>query len=148
MLRELQTVLNKNTDSMCKAEVAMTVGMGVVKDYANKTVEFPTAATDRGVYFVTKERIPTGEDCGKGELSDYYEKFNSISVNELVKLVEPLNGERYAVDTVDTAGLAIGDSLAVGTNGKFAKSTPVTKFVYAGTYNDAGYALHVIQVVA
>ena len=36
MLRELQTNLNKATNAMFKAEVAMVTGMGVVKDYTIK----------------------------------------------------------------------------------------------------------------
>lgn len=147
MLRELQTVLNKNTDAMHKAGVNLVTGMGVVKDYTNKTVGFPSATTD-DFYFVNKERIPVGVDAGRGDLSDYYDAFNNIKVDELVKLVTPLTGERYAVDQIVTDGLTVGDFLAVGTDGKFAKSETPTRLVYGGTYNDAGHVLHIIEIKA
>ena len=57
MLRELQTTTGKVYDAMNKAAVAMVVGMGVVKDYTTNTVAFPEAATDKGIFFVTKEMV-------------------------------------------------------------------------------------------
>lgn len=147
MLRELQTILGKNTDAMCKAEVNMVTGMGVVKDYTNKTVGFPAEATD-DFYFVTKERIPVGIDAGRGDLSDYYDAFNNIKENEPVKLITPIVGERYAVDQIVVEGLVVGNYLTVGTDGKFVKSETATRLVYGGTFNDAGHVLHIIEIKA
>ena len=56
MLRELQTNTGKVYDTMNTASVDMVVGMGVVKDYTKNEVGFPADATDKGVFFVTKER--------------------------------------------------------------------------------------------
>ena len=45
---------------MFKADSAMVTGMGVVKDYADKTVGFPSAETADNIFFVSKERVPHG----------------------------------------------------------------------------------------
>ena len=71
MLRELQTTTGKVYDAMNTAAVAMVVGMGVVKDYTNKEVKFPAEATDKGIFFVTKEKRAEGIYAGLGEFSDY-----------------------------------------------------------------------------
>lgn len=148
MLRELQTKTGKVYDTTNKASVAMVVGMGVVKDHVNGGVKFPTDATDNGVFFATKEKIAEGIYAGLGEFSDYDKMFMEIKANELVKLVSPEKAERYATDQIDTSGLAKGDYLALGSNGKFAKSTPATKYVYGGTKIIDTHNLHVIEVVA
>lgn len=148
MLRELQTKTGKVYDATKKANVAMVVGMGVVKDYANgNIVKFPASATDVGVFFVTKEKIAEGIYAGLGEFSDYEEMFMNIKANELVKLVSPEKAERYATDQVTATGLAKGDYLALGTDGKFAKSASATRFTYGGTKVIDIHTLHVIEVI-
>lgn len=146
MLRELQTKTGKTYDTMNKASVAMVVGMGVVKDYTKNEVGFPTAATDKGVFFVTKEKRAEGIYAGLGEFSDYETMFMDIEVNEGVKLVSPEKAERYATDQVAT-GAAAGDYLVLGTNGKFAKSTDTTRFVYRGKKTIDTHELDVIEVI-
>jgi hypothetical protein len=148
MLRELQTILNKNTDTMNKASVAMETGMGVIKDLSAKTVGFPASATATAIYFVDKLRIPTGSDTAYVNFSDYYDKFNTIAKDEFVILHTPLAGERYATDQVTATDLTVGDYLAVGTDGIFAESATATKFIYGGEFDDAGTTLYIIQVVA
>lgn len=147
MLRELQTKTGKVYDTMNTASVAMVVGMGVVKDYSDGTVSFPGAATDKGIFFVTKEKRAEGAYAGLGEFSDYDEMFMNIKSGEGVKLVSPEKGERYATDQF-TTGAEKGDHLDVGTDGKFVKNdSDATRFVYCGTKTIDRHELHVIEVV-
>ena len=148
MLRELQTKTGKVYDATNKANVAMVVGMGVVKDYVNGGVEFPAAATDEGVFFVTKEKVTEGIYAGLGEFSDYDNMFMNIKAGELTKLVSLEKSERYATDQVTATGLAKGDYLALGTDGKFAKSDTPTKLIYGGTKAVDTHTLHVVEVIA
>lgn len=146
MLRELQTNTGKVYDTMNTASVDMVVGMGVVKDYTKNEVGFPADATDKGVFFVTKEKRAEGIYAGLGEFSDYEDMFISIKMGDGVKLVPPVKSERYATDQF-TAGAVAGDYLAVGTDGKFAKSADATRFVYRGTKKIDRHELHVVEVI-
>ena len=146
MLRELQTNTGKVYDTMNTASEAMVVGMGVVKDYTKNEVKLPDAATDKGVFFVTKEKRAEGIYAGLGEFSDYEDMFMNIKSGEGVKLVPPVKVERYATDQF-TAGAVAGDYLALGIDGKFAKSEPATRFVYRGTKKIDRHELHVIEVI-
>lgn len=145
MLRELQTVVGKNVDAMYKADVVMVTGMAVVKNYTDKTADMPAAATVDGFFLVTKERIPTGINCARGDMSDYDANFTDIAIGEPVKLVTPLTGERYGVDQFTATDLVVGNSLMVGVDGKFAKSTVASKIIYGGTYVDNGHTLAIIE---
>ena len=146
MLRELQTNTGKVYDTMNTASEAMVVGMGVVKDYKKNEVKLPDAATDKGVFFVTKEKRAEGIYAGLGEFSDYEDMFMNIKSGEGVKLVPPVKSERYATDQF-TAGAVAGDYLNVGEDGKFVKSNAATRFVYRGTKKIDRHELHVIEVI-
>lgn len=147
MLRELQTTTGKTYDTMNVASADMVVGMGVVKDYKKTNeVKFPDAATDVGVFFVTKEKRAEGIYAGLGEFSDYEDMFMNIKDGEGVKLIPPVKAERYATDQF-TDGAVAGDYLAVGTDGKFAKSESETRFVYRGTKKVDNHTLHVVEVI-
>lgn len=146
MLRELQTNTGKVYDTMNTASEAMVVGMGVVKDYKKNEVKLPDAATDKGVFFVTKEKRAEGIYAGLGEFSDYEDMFMNIKSGEGVKLVPPVKSERYATDQF-TAGASVGDYLNVGEDGKFVKSNAATRFVYRGTKKIDRHELHVIEVI-
>lgn len=146
MLRELQTNTGKVYDTMNTASVDMVVGMGVVKDYTKNEVGFPADATDKGVFFVTKEKRAEGIYAGLGEFSDYEDMFMNIKMGDGVKLVPPVKSERYATDQF-TIGAVAGDYLAVGTDGKFVKSDDATRFVYRGTKKIDRHELHVVEVI-
>lgn len=147
MLRELQTKTGKVYDTMNTASEDMVVGMGVVKEYGDGKVSFPDSATDKGIYFVTKEKRAEGVYAGLGEISDYDDMFMNIKNGEGVKLVSPEKGERYATDQF-TAGATKGEHLNVGTDGKFVKDDNGTsRFVYCGTKTIDRHELHVIEVV-
>lgn len=151
MLRELQTQNGKNIDAMYKADVAMKVGMAVVKNFVDKTADLPAAATADGFFLVTKERVPTGINCARGDMSDYDTNFIDIAKDEPVKLIPLMIGERYATDQYVATGLAVGNALMVGADGKFTKATATsvpTRYIYGGKYNDAGHTLAIVEVSA
>lgn len=149
MLRNLQIKPNKPVDTTYKSsETLMITDMGVVKDYADKTVGFPAAETADNVYMVDKERIPTGINAGRTDMSDYDPEFNEIKKDELIKLHEPESNERRATDQCVTAGLAVGDRLVVGTDGKWKKATNTvnSKYIYAGNHTSDGKTLAIIEI--
>ena len=146
MLRDLRRNGAQPKDTMYKAGAALVVGMGVVKDYTTNTVAFPEEATDKGIFFVTKEKRAEGVYAGLGEFSDYEDMFMNIKAGEGVKLVAPVKAEKYATDQF-TTGAAVGDYLAVGADGKFAKSEAETRFVYRGTKKIDRHDLHVVEVI-
>lgn len=148
MLRELQTQVGKNVDAMYKADVSMETGMAVVKNYTDKTADLPAAAIVDGFYLVTKERVPTGLNCARTDMSDYDINFTKIEAGEPVKLIAPVIGERYAVDQFTATGLSKGNSVMVGTNGKFAKATVASRYIYDGTITENGHTLAIIAVEA
>ena len=73
MIRDFIINGAKAPDAMHKAKVAMVTGMAVVKEdsetekYANIT----SAETVADIFFVDKERIPTGINTARGDMSDY-----------------------------------------------------------------------------
>ena len=76
MIRELQVTMNKPANAMYKSgEEKIITGMAVVKNETNKTFEFPTEETASNLFFVDKERIPTGSNCARVDMSDYDEDF-------------------------------------------------------------------------
>ena len=80
MLRELQVTMNKPANAMYKSgEEKIITGMAVVKNETNKTFEFPTEETASNLFFVDKERIPTGSNCARVDMSDYDEDFGMLT---------------------------------------------------------------------
>jgi hypothetical protein len=147
MLREYQTTLEKNINTMGTAATAMVTGMGVVFDPADYTVSLPAAATAKGVYLVNKERVATGIYAGFSDLSDYADIYVNIDEGEMVKLIPLFAGERYGTDQF-TGTLAAGDAIEVGTDGKWVKAAGESRFVCGGTANDAlAHELVIIQVL-
>lgn len=148
MLRELQTTTGKVYDTMNTIADDAVVGMGVVKDYekANE-VKFPGTATDKGVFFVTKEKRTLGVNAGReGFMSDYDDEFMNIKAGEGVKLVAPVKSERYATDQV-AAAIDAGKYVELGTDGKWAEASGTTRFVSRGTKKVDTHDLTVIEVV-
>lgn len=128
------------------ADVAMVRGMGVQK--LNGEAILPTAATGEGIFFVTKEQIPTGTNTLRGEISDYDDIFEKIAVGTPVVLLKYRVGEVFATDQV-TGTIADNTYAIVGTDGKIkaAVSTNVAYLISRGTYDDAGHALTAFEVV-
>ena len=97
-------------------------GMGVViTNAAALEVGFPGSATDTNVYFLEKERIPTGINAAYPNLPDTFEEFVTIPNGAKVKMRHYLPGEMIATDQINTTNVnAIVNAtyLAVGTDGK------------------------------
>ena len=145
MLREMQAIGNKHAPTMYKAEAAMKTGMLVTIKDADGVVSLPTTATSKDLYWVTKERIPTGLNAARTEFSDYETEFNEIAVGEFVKLIPMQFGERYATDQF-AEGLAVGDAVE-SVKGVATKATGDSNLKCVGTYVDNGHKLMIIRKV-
>jgi hypothetical protein len=145
MLRNLMAS-DKVAIATYTADVAMVRGMGVQKSGTEAVL--PTVATGEGIFFVTKEQVPTGIDTLRGEISDYDDIFEKIAVGEPVVLVKYAVGEVFADDQV-TGTIADGTYAIVGTDGKIKAATTgdVAYLISRGAYDDAGHALTAFEVV-
>lgn len=149
MLRELQVTMNKPANSMYKAgEEKVITGMAVVKNETNKTFEFASTETAADLFFVDKERVPSGVNAARGDMSDYDEDFVTLKENEFGKLISYYVGERFAVDQYVEEGLVSGVRVAANTEGKLVKagSTTDSKYVFKEFYTDNGHKLALIEV--
>ncbi len=147
MIRELQVTMNKPANAMYKAgEEKIITGMAVVKNETNKTFEFASAETAADVFFVDKERVPSGYNAAGGDMSDYDEDFVTLKENEFGKLIAYYVGEKFAVDQYVETGLVEGVRVSAGTDGKLAKATVASKYVFKGFIDDNGHKLAVIEV--
>lgn len=147
MLRELQVTKDKPANSMYKAgEEKIITGMAVVKNETNKTFEFASTATATDVFFVDKERVPSGINSARGDMSDYDEDFVTLNENEPGKLIAYYPGERFATDQYTEDGLTEGIRVAAGTDGKLVKATTVSKYVFKGFLTDNGHKLAMVEV--
>ena len=152
MIRDIRRNGAQPKDTMHKAGVALVTGMGVViKDAA--TVELPKAETVANIYVATKERIPTGINAARVDMSDYDEDFVNIAEGEFLGLERYTNGEKFATDQykeADFSGeVADGTPVSVGTDGKWQKlTTGSSKYVYEKPFKDNGHDLIIIRVEA
>lgn len=147
MLRELQVTKDKPANSMYKSgEGKIVTGMAVVKNETNKTFEFASAETAVDLFFVDKERVPSGVNAARGDMSDYDDDFTTLKENEFGKLIAYYVGERFAVDQYDETDLVADVRVSAGTDGKLAKATVASKYVFKGFYDDNGHKLAVIEV--
>lgn len=146
MLRELQVTMNKPANSMYKSgEEKMTTGSAVVLDETNHKFAFPTANRAGDLFFVDKERIPTGLNAVRTDVSDYDEDFTTVKAGEFAKVIAYYVGERFATDQFVEAGLVPGVRVVANSNGQLVAGTN-SKYVFKGFKNDAGHKLAVIQV--
>lgn len=149
MIRDMRRNGAQPKDTMHKAEVAMVTGMGVViKD--STTVALPSAETATNLYFVTKERIPTGVNAARKDMSDYDEDFVNIKAGEFVGLERYTDGEKLATDQFTAADFdesaVAGFGVSVGADGLLKKATIESKYVFDGIYKDNGHKLVVVRV--
>jgi hypothetical protein len=146
MLRELQVTKDKPANSMYKCgEDKLTTGSAVVLDDVNKNFAFPTANRAGDLFFVDKERIPTGLNAVRTDVSDYDEDFTTVKANEFAKVIAYYVGERFATDQFVKAGLAVNDRVVANNQGQLIKGTN-SRYVFKGLFNDAGHELAIIQV--
>lgn len=147
MLRELQVTMNKPANAMYKAgEAKIITGMAVVKNETNKTFEFASAETASDIYFVDKERVPSGLNAAREDMSDYDEDFASLKEGEPGKLIAYYAGERLATDQYVDTDLADGVRVAAGTDGKIKKATVASRYIFKGFYDDTGHKLAIVEV--
>ena len=135
-----------------KTAGAYKTGMGVTKDEATGVATIPAAETGTNLYLLDKERIPTGINAARPDMSDYDDDFNTYVSGEQCKLRVFGANEKFAVDQYDaTACVAdnAGKYAAVGTDGKWtiAASTTDSEYVFLGLHNDAGHTLALIEGV-
>ena len=154
MIRDMRRKGAQPKDTMHKAEVAMVTGMGVVIKDAT-TVALPSAETASNVYVVTKERIPTGINTARVDMSDYDEDFVNIKAGEFIGLERYTDGEKFATDQFKAEdfgeGAVAGFAVSVGVDGKWQKATVSTmpsKYVFDGFHNDNGHKLVMVRVEA
>lgn len=153
MIRDMRRNGAQPKDTMHKADVAMVTGMGVVIKNAT-TVAFPTAETASNIYVVTKERIPTGINAARIDMSDYDDDFVKIAKDEFVGLERYTDGEKFATDQFKASDFTdeavAGFAVSVGSDGKWVKaaSTVNSKYVFDGFHNDNGHKLVMIRVEA
>lgn len=150
MLRDFIINGAKAPDAMHKAKVAMVTGMAVVKEdtATDKFVNVTAAETVADIFFVDKERIPTGINCARGDMSDYDENFVNIDANEMVSLDKYAAGEKFGTDQYVVADF---ESAAIDTrvsfkDGKAMKATVASPYVFKGFHNDNGHVLVQIEV--
>lgn len=154
MIRDMRRNGSQPKDTMHKAEVAMVTGMGVVIKDAT-TVALPSAETASNIYVVTKERIPTGINTARVDMSDYDEDFVNIKAGEFIGLERYTDGEKFATDQFKAEdfgeGAVAGFAVSVGVDGKWQKATVSTmpsKYVFDGFHNDNGHKLVMVRVEA
>ena len=154
MIRDMRRNGAQPKDTMHKAEVAMVTGMGVVIKDAT-TVALPSVETASNVYVVTKERIPTGINTARVDMSDYDEDFGNIKAGEFIGLERYTDGEKFATDQFKARdfgeGAVAGFAVSVGVDGKWQKATVSTmpsKYVFDGFHNDNGHKLVMVRVEA
>lgn len=152
MIRDIRRNGTQPKDTMKKAEKPMVTGMGVViKD--KRTVALPAEETVANVYVVTKERIPTGINAARVNMSDYDADFVKINAGEFVGLERYTDGEKFATDQFKASDFADGSletikekPVSVGTDGKWMKSTKASKYVFEDIFIDNGHKLVMIRV--
>ena len=141
----------KAPDAMHKAKVDMTTGMAVIKEDSD-TDKFANVTSDESVknlFFINKERIPTGTNAAKVDMSDYDPDFTGVKANEYVTLEKYSPGEVFCTDQYDnesvTAETAINTRISFK-NGEAMVSTIASPFIFKGFFNDNGHTLVKIEV--
>ena len=101
MIRDIRRNGAQPKDTMHKAGVALVTGMGVVVKDAT-TVELPKAETVANIYVATKERIPTGINAARVDMSDYDEDF--VKIIDFFQFHAPVPGQSASCKTLQEYG--------------------------------------------
>lgn len=149
MLREFKAGIGKVVHADYKAKVAMKTGMAVVIDEATKEAKFPTAATADGLYFVDKERVATGYNTARGDMSDYDDNFVTVAAGEFVKLKSFREDAVLGVDSKGATAPTAGKVVMAGTDGKLVDATAdvASRYLYLGDVTDNGHELMKIKIL-
>lgn len=146
MLRDIRTLFDKPVPTSYKAAVAFKTGMGVVLNDADNTAKFADAATSANIWFVDKERVPTGDAAARQNLSDYDPVYVTVNAGDLVKLKKYLPGEEFATDAKG-ATATVGKTVEVGADGLLVDAASASQYLYVAEYNDNGNVLMLIRVL-
>ena len=154
MIRDFIINGAKAPDAMHKAKVAMVTGMAVVKEdsEADKYANITSAETVADIFFVDKERIPTGINTARGDMSDYDPDFVNIAAEEMVSLDKYAPGEKFGTDQYDTSSITAETEVGTRISFKDGKAQAATQttvnspYVFKGFYNDNGHTLVQIEV--
>lgn len=150
MIRDMRRNGSQPKDTMHKAEKAMVTGMGVIIKDA-KTVTLPGTETASNIYVATKERVPSGVNAARKDMSDYDTDFVNIAKDEFLGLERYTDGEKFATDqfkATDFDSPTPNMYLSVGTDGKWQKATASvpSRYVYDGVHMDNGHKLIMVRV--
>lgn len=149
MLREFKAGNGNVVHADYKAKTAMKTGMVVIVDEETKEAKFPTAATADGLYFVDKERIPTGYNTARGDMSDYDENFINVAAGEFVKLRSFREDAVIGVDCKGDTAPTAGKVVMANTDGKLVNATAAvaSRYLYLGDVTDNGHELMRIKIL-
>ncbi|MCR2050674.1 hypothetical protein NSB25_25915 [Acetatifactor muris] len=151
MLRNFRINGAKAPDAMHKAKTEMVTGMAVVREdtATDKFVKVTDVETVADILFVDKERVPTGVNAARGDMSDYDPDFVNIKANEMVTIdkfaVDEKFGTDQFVETDFTAETTI-DTRVSFKDGKAMKATITSPYKFKGLHNDNGHTLIQIEV--
>lgn len=151
MLRDFRINGAKAPDAMHKAKADMVTGMAVVREdtAADKFVKVTEAETVADILFVDKERVPSGVNAARGDMSDYDPDFINIKANEMVTVDKFAVNEKFGTDRFVeadfTAETAIDTRISFK-GGKAMKATIASPYKFKGLYNDNGHTLIQIEV--
>ena len=100
MLRDFRINGAKAPDAMHKAKADMVTGMAVVREdtTTDKFVKVTETETVADILFVDKERVPTGVNAARGDMSDYDPDFVNIKANEMVTIDKFAVDEKFGTD--------------------------------------------------
>lgn len=151
MIRDFIINGAKAPDAMHKAKVAMVTGMAVVKEdsASDKYANIASTETVADIYFVDKERVPSGVNAARGDMSDYDDDFVNIKADEPVSMDKYAPGEKFGTDQYDDTSLVadtVIDTRVSFKEGKAIKATIASPYVFKGFYNDNGHTLAQIEV--
>ena len=148
MLRDFIINGAKAPDAMHKAKAAMRTGMAVVKEdtATDKYVKITTAETVGDLYFVNKERVPSGINAARGDMSDYDEDFVLVAADEFVKIDKYAPGEVFGTDQYTLADNTALDKRVSFKDGKAQVATVASPYIFKGFVNDNGHTLAKIEV--
>ncbi len=151
MLRDFRINGAKAPDAMHKAKTEMVTGMAVVREdtTTDKFVKITDSETVADILFADKERVPTGVNAARGDMSDYDPDFVNIKANEMVTIDKFMVDEKLGTDQFVEADFTVEtaiDTRVSFKDGKAMKATIASPYKFKGLYNDNGHTLIQIEV--
>ena len=144
MLRNRIVNGQKASDATYTAHTNLVRGMGVVKGTGGKTA-FVGATTDKGVFLVDRDNLPSGIDCVYADRPDKY--FDNIAEDEKVILRPYVIGESFFTDQYAEDAKTDGTAVGVGVDGKWCAYESGIKYVSRGIEVVAGAKMLIVEVI-